>query len=83
MQKKHPDRFIAVLIPELMKQHWWQYVLHTHHAQRLRSTLLRYGGPQTIVINMPWYLEQPRIEEAVEKEELEDPDEQPSTDSLP
>jgi amino acid transporter len=83
MQKKHPDRFIAVLIPELMKQHWWQYVLHTHHAQRLRSTLLRYGGPQTVVINMPWYLEQPRIEEAVEKEELEDPDEQPSTDSLP
>lgn len=64
IEKKHPDRLVAVLIPEVVKRHWWQYILHTHRARRLRSMLLRYGGSRTVVINLPWYLEEPRIGEA-------------------
>jgi hypothetical protein len=36
---------IAVLIPELIKQRWYQTIVHTHRARRLRPQLLRHGGP--------------------------------------
>jgi hypothetical protein len=48
---------IAVLIPELVKQRWYQHLLHTTRASRLRSQLLRHGGPALLVIDVPWYLE--------------------------
>jgi hypothetical protein len=58
------DRPVAVLIPQLIKRRWWQYLLHSHRAARLRSELLRYGGSRVIVIDVPWYLEEPSPEEA-------------------
>ncbi|MDB5606084.1 MAG: putative aminoacid/polyamine transporter, permease protein, partial [Bradyrhizobium sp.] len=67
-EKQHPERPIAVLIPEIVKEHWWQYLLHTHRAHRVRAALLRYGGSQVVVINVPWYLEEPHIEEGLEQE---------------
>ncbi len=54
-----PGQRIAVLIPELVKQHWYQHVLHGRRARRLRAMLLRHGGPQLIVISVPWHLERP------------------------
>jgi amino acid transporter len=60
MEAAHPDRSIAILIPELVKRHWWQVLLHTHRARRLRSKLLRYGGGRVVVINVPWSLEPPQ-----------------------
>ena len=65
LESEYPQRHVAVLIPEVVKQHWWQYLLHTHRARRLRTTLMRYGGSRTVVITVPWYLEEPRIEEAL------------------
>jgi hypothetical protein len=32
--------------------------------------VLRYGGSQVVVINVPWYLEEPRIEQGLDEEEL-------------
>jgi hypothetical protein len=69
LQAQFPDRQIAVLIPEIVKRHWWEQLLYAHRGQRLRAALLRYGGPGLVVINVPWYLEQPRLEEALEKEQ--------------
>jgi amino acid transporter len=69
IEKDHPGRQVAVLIPELVKQHWWQYLLHRRRARRLRSALLRYGGSRLAVIELPWYREEPRIEEGLEEEE--------------
>jgi len=66
IEKRHPGRTIAVLVPEIMKQRWWENLLHTHRARRLRSALLHYGGSRTLVVSIPWYLEEPRIEDAVE-----------------
>jgi amino acid transporter len=60
----NPGRPIAVLISQVVKQHWWQHLLHTHRAMRLRSALLRYGGPRLIVMSIPWYIEKPDIAEA-------------------
>jgi amino acid transporter len=69
-EKDNRDRQIAVLVPQLVKEHWWQHLLHGHRARRLCSALLRYGGSRVVVINVPWYLEEPRIEEGLEQEEL-------------
>ncbi|MBV8649933.1 MAG: APC family permease, partial [Alphaproteobacteria bacterium] len=65
----HPGRTIAVLIPELVKRHWWQHLLHTRRARQLRTALLQHGGSRLVVINVPWYCEEPRPGEAMEGEE--------------
>jgi hypothetical protein len=72
-ERDYPNRLIAVLIPEVIKEHWWQYLLHTHRARRLRSALLRYGGSRVTVINVPWYLEEPRIEAGLDEAEKREP----------
>ncbi len=72
-EKENRDRLIAVLLPEVVKKHWWQYLLHGHRSRRLRSALLRYGGSHVVVINLPAYLEEPRIEEGLEQEEVAEP----------
>jgi hypothetical protein len=59
LENEFPDREIAVLIPELVKQRWYQRLLHTHRAQRLRSQLLKHGGTRLTIINVPWYLDAP------------------------
>lgn len=58
-ERDEPQRRIAVLIPELVRQHWYQTILHGRRAQRLRSRLLRDGGPRLTVVSVPWYLEAP------------------------
>jgi hypothetical protein len=57
LRAKFPGRRVAVLIPELVKQRWYQRVLHTHRARRLRKQLLTYGGADLTVISVPWYLD--------------------------
>lgn len=53
---QHPDRQIAVVIPEKIEQHWYHYFLHNKRAAALK-TLLYFGGHQQIVVmNVPWYL---------------------------
>jgi hypothetical protein len=38
-------------------------MLHTHRARRLHAKLLEFGGSNIVIISMPWYLEEPKIEE--------------------
>jgi hypothetical protein len=57
LEMKFPGRRVAVLIPELVKQRWYQSILHTYRARRLRSQLLTYGGSRLTVISVPWYLD--------------------------
>jgi hypothetical protein len=52
-----PGRRVAVLIPELVKQRWYQRILHSYRARRLRTQLLTYGGAALTVISVPWYLD--------------------------
>ena len=68
LENEFTDRTIAVLLPEVVKTSWWQFLLHTHRARRLHSKLLRFGGSKLVIISMPWYLEEPRIEEGIIEE---------------
>jgi amino acid transporter len=56
VEHDHPDRQIAVLVPELVVQHWWQTPLHNQRAQLLKLLLLVRGNQRITVINIPWYL---------------------------
>ncbi|MFZ3311425.1 MAG: APC family permease [Xanthobacteraceae bacterium] len=73
LTEKHPDRSVAVLIPELVKTHWWEYLLSNQRAQRLRRAVLEYGGPRVVVIMVPWYLTPPKIADALTEEEAKEP----------
>ena len=56
-EKKYGDRQIAVLVPELVVQHWWENLLHNQRANLLKLMLLVKGNQKIIVINIPWYLD--------------------------
>jgi amino acid transporter len=59
LEEQFPRRMIAVIIPEVVKRNWWQFLLHNYRAQRLRSVLLRRGDHRVVVVSVPWYVENP------------------------
>jgi len=59
MKKRHPDRTIAVVIPELVHPRWWEYLLHNYSAAALKTLLLTEGGDGIVLISTPWYLREP------------------------
>jgi amino acid transporter len=71
LEEEFPGRTVAVLIPEVVKRHWWQHVLHTHRAAQLRAALLQHGGPRLFVIDAPYYLESAGVDEALAAEDKE------------
>jgi len=54
LRQRFGRRRIAVLIPEVIKAHWYDNLLHTRRAARLRTKLLRLGDPDLMVIAVPW-----------------------------
>jgi hypothetical protein len=70
IKAQHPGRPIAVVIPEVIKEHWWDYVLlDSSRARRLRAAPLRHGGPDTAVVIVPWARDEPHPEAVIEEEE--------------
>jgi amino acid transporter len=57
LHKKDPTRQIAVVIPELVEQHWYYYFLHNQRAAALKALLYVKGNQQIAVVNVPWYLD--------------------------
>ncbi len=57
VRREHPDRLVAILVPEVVKQHWWEFLLHNFRAGHLRSSILRRGDRRVVVVSVPWYLE--------------------------
>jgi hypothetical protein len=56
IEREHPDRYIAVLIPEMVERHWRHYFLHNQNAAVLKTLLLVKGNQRISVVNVPWYL---------------------------
>jgi hypothetical protein len=56
LRDEHPDRDIAVIVPDLVVRHWYQAFLHNNRGFVLKQLLRLYGGPRVIVINTPFYL---------------------------
>ncbi|ONG50170.1 amino acid transporter [Pseudoroseomonas deserti] len=54
LRPKMPGRRVAILIPELVKRRWYQHLLHTHRARRLRRRLLAHADPEIVIIIIPW-----------------------------
>jgi amino acid transporter len=54
----NPERVIAVLVPELVERHWYEYPLHNQRAQALKALLLVRGNKMVITMNVPWYLKE-------------------------
>jgi amino acid transporter len=56
LRASSPDRTLAVVIPELVEAHWYQYLLHNQRATGLKAALLLRGHSRVVVVNVPWYL---------------------------
>jgi amino acid transporter len=56
LQRAHPGRDIAVLVPELVPTRWYHYLLHNQTAAIIKAYLLFSGFRRVVVINVPWYL---------------------------
>lgn len=67
LEDEHPDRPIAVVVPELIETRWYHYLLHNHTASVMRAFLRYRGGPQTVIVSIPWYLSDGRPEPTQER----------------
>ena len=56
LQRAHPGRDIAVIVPELVGTRWYHYVLHNQTAAVIKAYLLLSGFRRVVVVNVPWYL---------------------------
>jgi amino acid transporter len=57
LQKAHPGRDLAVIVPELVRTRWYHYLLHNQTATVIKAYLLFSGFRRVVVVNVPWYLE--------------------------
>jgi len=69
MRQGCPDRPVIVVVSELAGGRWWEVVLHTCRAQRLRTQILRHSGPDVSVLVVPWQLEAPETQRVLAEEE--------------
>jgi amino acid transporter len=60
IERKNPDRTIAVLLPELVERRWYQYFLHNQRARLLAVGLVKKGKHRIVIVNVPWYLPKQR-----------------------
>jgi amino acid transporter len=56
VERKNPDRPVAVLVPELVERRWFYHILHNQRGNALKLVLYLKGNRRIIVINVPWYL---------------------------
>lgn len=54
--KKHPDRPVAVIVPELVERRWYHFLLHNHTAAVIKGYLYFSGLERVSVLTVPWYL---------------------------
>jgi amino acid transporter len=56
LERKHPDRQIAVIVPNLVERRWYQRFMHNQTGELLTTLLLLRGNQRIVIINVPWYL---------------------------
>jgi amino acid transporter len=57
LQRTHPGRDIAVIVPELVGTRWYHYVLHNQTASLIKAYLRLSGFRRVVVVSVPWYLD--------------------------
>ena len=56
LSKKHPDRSIVVVIPEIVEDKWYEFFLHNQRGRLLEWVLLARGNDRIFTVNAPWYV---------------------------
>ena len=56
LRNAHPERDIAVIIPELIGTRWYHLLLHNQTGVLIEAYLRLSGFHRVVVINVPWYL---------------------------
>ena len=56
LSRKHPDRSIVVVIPELVEDKWYEYFLHNQRGRLLEWVLLARGNERIFTVSAPWYV---------------------------
>jgi amino acid transporter len=58
VERQNPARRIAVLIPEFVKLHWYDYLLRNNRTSALKALLFLKGNKRIVVISDPVYLDE-------------------------
>jgi len=56
VQAENANCHIAILVPELIENHWYNFLLHNNRSQLLKTLLNLKENKRITVINIPWYL---------------------------
>jgi amino acid transporter len=56
IEAEHPSCQIILVVPELIEQHWYHYVLQSNRAELLKGLMLLRGNDNIVIANLPWYL---------------------------
>ncbi|HEX4783189.1 MAG TPA: hypothetical protein VH350_02540 [Candidatus Sulfotelmatobacter sp.] len=56
IEREHPDRQIAVVIPQLVEKHWYEYFLHKQRSELMAASLLLKADQRISIVNVPWHL---------------------------
>ncbi|HEX3880823.1 MAG TPA: APC family permease [Bryobacteraceae bacterium] len=55
LERDHPDRRIAVVVPTLVERRFYKRLLHNQRSQLLTALLVLNGDRRISIINVPWY----------------------------
>ena len=55
----NPQRFIAVIVPEVVEQRWYDVIFASHRPAMVKAVLRAQGGPQVLVVDAPWHIGDP------------------------
>jgi hypothetical protein len=50
-----PDRYIAVVVPEIAERRWYNFLLR-HRATLLKGLLMLHGNRRIVIVSTPWYV---------------------------
>jgi amino acid transporter len=56
LERTNPDRVIAVIIPELVEHHWYQFLLHNQRPKWLKALLMLRECSRVVMVTVPWHL---------------------------
>jgi len=56
VERHHPQRTIAVVLPQLVQRRWYHYFLHNHYGELMAALLLLKGERRVVIVDVPWYI---------------------------
>ena len=56
VENENPDRIIAIVVPEMVEPHWYEYWLHNLRGAGLRARLYLKSDERIVVVSTPWRL---------------------------